>query len=65
MSMSSRHVSLQAALMLRRAQLARERSEIVVVPAPRRVGFSLGRIFGDRSAEVAGTDEIEPRKLAA
>lgn len=65
MSMSSRPVSLQAALMLRRAQVARERAETVVVLAPRSARFALGRIFGASSAEIAGTEEIEPRKLAA
>lgn len=65
MSMSGRPVSLQAALVLRRAQAARERAETVVVPTHRRAGFSLARLLGVRPTEVAGTDEVEPRKLAA
>jgi len=64
MSMSSRPVSLQAALVLKRAQAARERAEVVVPAAPRRSGFSLSRIFGfGQDLEDAG--ECEPRKMAA
>jgi len=64
MSMSSRPVSLQAALVLRRAQAARERAEAVVPAAPRRSGSRLARIFGlGQDLESAG--EVEPRKLAA
>jgi len=64
MSMSSRPVSLQAALVLRRAQAARERAEAVVPAAPRRSGSRLARIFGfGQDLESAG--EAEPRKMAA
>jgi len=61
--MSSRPVSLQAALVLRRAQAARERAETVVVPAPRRSAFSISRFFGSGADSAA--EDLEPRKLAA
>jgi len=64
MSMSSRPVSLQAALVLRRAQAARERADTVVPATPRRSGSRLARIFAfGQDLDSAG--EIEPRKLAA
>lgn len=65
MSKFGRPISLQAALVLRHAQATRERAETIVVPAPRRAGFSLARLWGAKPMEVAVTDEIKPRKLAA
>lgn len=64
MSMSGRPVSLQAALILKRAQAARERAAAVPVQAPRRAGFSIARLFGS-DAGGAVVEEVEPRKLAA
>ena len=64
MSMSTRPVSLQAALALRRAQVAREQAA-AKVPVRRRTGFSLARIFGTSSGDVGSVEEVEPRKLAA
>jgi len=64
MSMSSRPVSLQAALVLRRARAARERAETIVPSVLQRRGWRLARMFGfGQDLESAG--EIEPRKLAA
>lgn len=65
MSMSSRPVSLQAALVLKRAQAARERAAAPAVVAPRRSGFSIARLFGARAGDVQAVEEVEPRKLAA
>ena len=64
MSMSGRPVSLQAALVLKRAQAARERMEAVVPAAPRRSGSRLARIFGF-GQDLDAVAEVEPRRLAA
>lgn len=65
MSKSGRPVSLQSALVIKRAQAARERMQAISPPAPRRSGFSLARLFGARAEEVGTVQEVEPRKLAA
>lgn len=64
MSMSNRPVSLQAALVLRRAQAARERVEAVVPAVPQRRGSRLARMLGF-GQDLESVGEIEPRKLAA
>ena len=64
MSKSGRPVSLQSALVISRAQAARQRMEAMKPPAPRRTGFSLARFFGAK-ADAPSVEEVEPRKLAA
>jgi hypothetical protein len=64
MSKSGRPVSLQSALVIRRAQALRERMEAAKPSAPRRTGFSLARFFGAK-ADAVCVEEVEPRKMAA
>jgi hypothetical protein len=65
MSISSRPVSLQALIVLKRAQAARERMEASVPPAPRRSGFSIARLFAAGAEGSGDAEEMEPRRLAA
>ena len=70
MSRNARPVSLQAALVLRRAQVARERIEAASAAAastsrPSRPAFSLTSIFGSRKQASNDQAEVEVRKRAA
>lgn len=64
MSMSSRPVSLQAALMLKRAREERDRPAVAAPAARRRSVFRLARLLGlGQDLDEAG--ENEPRRQAA
>lgn len=69
MSRSSRPISLQSAMVIRRAQaqqLQRRQAQAAVQPTPARSVFSLMSLFGPKSSSVEGEQvDAEPMKRAA